>query len=89
MLAESSLPVDRSEIIHSKAGRFAYLKMRSMTLLESGESNGNISFEKIFSGNLDIKGTSKLTMEDVAFLVCRGGWPIATYLSGKNIVSSY
>ncbi len=87
MLTGSSLPVDRSEIIHSGTGRFTYLKMRPMTLQESGESNGSISLEKLFSGNLDIKGTSKLTMEDVAFLVCRGGWPIATYLSGKRALS--
>ncbi len=87
MLTGSSLPVDRSEIIHSGTGRFTYLKMRPMTLQESGESNGSISLEKLFSGNLDIKGTSKLTMDDVAFLVCRGGWPIATYLSGKRALS--
>jgi len=87
ILTGSSVPVDTSEIIHTGTGRFTWLKMRPMTLFESGESNGSVSIEDLFNGNDDIYGESKLTLEDIAFLVCRGGWPIASYLTGKRALT--
>ena len=83
ILTGSSVPVDSSEIIHTGTGRFSWLKMRPMSLLESGESNGSVSLEKLFNGNHNIYGTSSLSLTDVAFLVCRGGWPVSTFLTGK------
>lgn len=61
--------------------------MRPMSLVESGESNGSVSLEELFNGNDNIYGKSMLSLEDVAFLVCRGGWPISTYLTGKSALS--
>lgn len=61
--------------------------MRPMSLVESGESNGSVSLEELFNGNDNIYGKSMLSLEDVALLVCRGGWPISTYLTGKSALS--
>ena len=61
--------------------------MRPMSLFESGESSGNVSLEELFSGNDNIYGESMFSLEDIAFLVCRGGWPISTYLTGKSALS--
>lgn len=62
---------------HSGTGRFAWLKMRPMALYESGESNGQISLKDLFSAPEKIYGRSTLSREDLAFFVCRGGWPAA------------
>ena len=75
MLTGSAVPVDDSKIMHSGAGRFAFLTMRPMTLWESGESSGDVSLRELFSHPDKIDGESALKMEDVAFAICRGGWP--------------
>lgn len=87
ILTGSSVPIDTSEIIHTGTGRFTWLKMRPMSLFESKESNGSVSLENLFNKKEKIYGESNLTLEDIAFLICRGGWPIATYLKGKSALS--
>lgn len=87
ILTGSAALEDTSEIIHTGTGRFTWVKMRPMSLFESGESNGSVSLEELFSGNDNIYGESMLSLEDIAFLVCRGGWPISTYLTGKSALS--
>ena len=87
ILTGSSTPIDTSDITHSGTGRFSYLKMRTMSLLESGESNGEVSLSKIFSGDSNIYGNTSNTLEDIAYLICRGGWPLSTYLSGKSALN--
>ena len=77
MLTGSSVPPDDSKIHHSGAGRFAWLTMRPMTLWESGESSGDVSLGKLFSHPDEIDGVSSLSMDDIAFVICRGGWPRA------------
>lgn len=69
--------VEDSEIMHSGTGRIHKLMMRPMSLYESGESNGQISLVDLFySPNLDIDGiTSDLSIEELIFVTCRGGWP--------------
>lgn len=67
---------------HTGTGRFALLKMRPMSLFESGESNGKISLGELFSSPEGISATSERTLEEIAYLTCRGGWPAATYLEG-------
>lgn len=62
---------------HSGTGRFAWLTMRPMTLFESGESNGTISLGELFSAPEKILQKNDLKLSDIAFLICRGGWPIA------------
>ncbi len=65
---------------HSGTGRFAWLTMRPMTLFESGESNGTVSLASLFSTQKKILAKNALRLQDIAFLICRGGWPVATSL---------
>lgn len=72
-------PQDESEeIFHSGTGRIARLKLRTMSLWESGESTGDVSLSGLFEDSSAVEGTSHLELDDVAFLACRGGWPKAT-----------
>lgn len=75
MLTGSAVPADDSKIHHTGAGRFAWLTMRPMSLWESGESSGDVSLNEIFFHPEKVDGTNSLKMEDVAFAICRGGWP--------------
>lgn len=76
VLTGSSVPPDMSEVFHSGTGRFAWVRMRPMSLWESGESTGEVSLREIFEG-ADVAGTSTLDLERMAFITCRGGWPLA------------
>ena len=87
ILTGSSVPADKDRILHSGTGRFSWLKMRTMSLLESGESNGQVSLKSLFSNPDKIYGESNISLESLAYLVCRGGWPIATYLEGKSALN--
>ena len=75
ILTGSAVPVNMDEVTHTGTGRFAWLLMRPMSLYESGESNGNISLEMLFQENDNITGTNNLSLQDIAYLCCRGGWP--------------
>ena len=77
ILTGSAVPADTREIAHSGTGRFAWLTMRPMSLYESGDSTGQVSLKELFDGNREIDGESLLSMDRLAFLVCRGGWPQA------------
>lgn len=81
ILAGSAVPVDTKKMTHSGTGRFTWLLMRTMSLYESGESNGEVSLKELFDGNKDIEGESNIDIEKLAFLTCRGGWPQAVNLS--------
>lgn len=82
ILTGSSVLPEADETIHSGTGRFAYLKMRPMSLYESGDSSGTVSLRDLFEGRAfgEIQA-NKLELEDIAFLICRGGWPWATLIS--------
>ena len=85
LLTGSSVPADTSKQQHSGTGRFAWLKMRPMSLYESGESTGDISLTTLFvEENQQIFAENKLSLNDIAFLICRGGWPQATKLTGED-----
>lgn len=75
VLTGSSVPPSTENIFHSGTGRFAWLTMRTMSLYESLESNGSVSLKDLFDGQKEINGRNELTLEKVAFLACRGGWP--------------
>ena len=77
MLTGSAVPADMSRVKHSGAGRFGWLTMRPMTLWESGESSGEVSLSALLNGAANVEGTSRLSLEQVAFASCRGGWPKA------------
>lgn len=69
---------------HSGTGRFAWLKMRPMTLFESGESKGSVSLAELFNTPEKILEKNDLTLKDIAFLICRGGWPMAVGLDEED-----
>lgn len=81
ILTGSSVLPEADETIHSGTGRFAYIKMRTMSLYESGESNGKVSLKDLFEEKTFEIQTNELTIEDIAFLTCRGGWPWATLIA--------
>ena len=77
ILTGSAVPPDTKAITHSGTGRFTWLTMRPMSLYESGDSTGEVSLKELFDGNTEIDGSSELSIDRLAFLVCRGGWPQA------------
>lgn len=72
-----STSVDNTGIMHSGTGRISRMKMYPMSLFESGQSNGCVSLKALFDDpGLDIDGAiSDLSIEELIFAACRGGWP--------------
>ena len=68
---------EEQQRMHTGTGRITSMMMYPMSLYESLESTGEISFLELFDNKeLDIDGvTSKLSVEDLILLACRGGWP--------------
>lgn len=83
ILTGSAVPPSTDAIHHSGTGRFAWLTMRPMSLYESGDSTGEVSLSSLFSSPEIIRGRNPLSLEDIARLICRGGWPYASCLSGN------
>ena len=77
VLTGSSVPADMSHVIHSGTGRIGWLKMRPMSLWESQESTGEVSLAELFNAPAQIGGINEMDIEKIAFLTCRGGWPLA------------
>ena len=77
ILTGSSVPPDMSKVIHSGTGRIGWIRMRPMTLWESEESTGEVSLEELFSAPEQVGGISKMDIDGLAFVTCRGGWPLA------------
>jgi len=69
--------IDKTEIMHTGTGRIDTLVMYPMSLYESGESNGTVSLADLFSNPsaLEEGCESELTMDQLVFAACRGGWP--------------
>ena len=83
ILTGSAVPVDRSKITHTGTGRFAWLTMRPMSLWESEESNGKVSLNSLFNGDMQDCRAPGYDLKRIAYLTCRGGWPGALDLSEK------
>lgn len=79
ILTGSSTPADKTVVHHSGAGRITPIKMRPMSLWESHESTGTVSLQHLFDGSQNIPWdlNTDFTLEKVAHLLCRGGWPIS------------
>jgi predicted AAA+ superfamily ATPase len=74
ILTGSAVPADNSTA-HTGTGRFARMLMRPMSLYETKESNGTVSLAALFNGNHDMESVSDLSIEQIAFAICRGGFP--------------
>lgn len=82
ILTGSAMPIERTEggvptKYHSGTGRFAILDMLPMSLFESGESTGEVSLRHLFERPGQISGYKSAGLGDMAFYMCRGGWPYA------------
>ena len=93
ILTGSAKPSE-GEVMHTGTGRISRVLMRPMSLFESGESTGEVSFRDIIDGK-DISGVSKLSLEDLSSIIVRGGWPAsleiksdAKYRFAKEYVKS-
>lgn len=82
ILTGSAVPSD-NVTTHTGTGRIARMLMRPMSLYESLESSGNISLGDLFNGKHDLESVSELTIEQIAFVLCRGGWPASIGLNEK------
>ena len=83
ILTGSAVPAEEKDIHHSGTGRFSWLTMRPMSLYESGESSGEVSLAHLFETPDKIAATNRLKIDDIAYLICRGGWPFACGLQGE------
>ena len=82
ILTGSSVPPDLEESTHTGTGRIVRMKMRPMSLFESRDSNGQVSLGELFEGK-DVSGSDDHDIDDIAYLICRGGWPKAIGKSPK------
>ena len=86
ILTGSAVPLDdeaKRKIHHSGTGRFAWIRMRPMSLFESEESSGSVSFADLFAGKRSLGDAKPHTLEEMAYIACRGGWPKAIGKSGR------
>ncbi len=77
--------IDKSKIMHTGTGRIDTLNMYPMSLYESGESNGQVSLEGLFRKEFPDNCISDLSLDELIFCACRGGWPSS--LNKKNDLS--
>ena len=78
ILTGSAVPPNFDEIFHTGTGRFAWLKLRTMSLWESGDSTGEVSLARLFANDAEdyfVEGINQIDLERLAYLTCRGGWP--------------
>ena len=81
ILTGSAVPAD-NVTAHTGTGRISRLMLRPMSLFESLESNGTVSLRQLFTGNQNVEAMSGLSIEQIAFALCRGGWPASVKLQG-------
>ena len=74
ILTGSAVPKD-NVVQHTGTGRISRMVMRPMSLYESMESNGSVSLKALFDGEAEIDNLSSLTIEQIAAVIVRGGWP--------------
>ena len=86
ILTGSATPIDEdTEMEHTGLGRIARLRMRPMSLWESRESAGQVSLHALFDGTQEMGlFENPLTINDLAYLMCRGGWPGALQLDKED-----
>lgn len=82
ILTGFAVPAEFDASMHSGTGRISRLYMRTMSLYESKDSDGAISLSNLFDDK-EISCANHKTLDDIAFLICRGGWPISIKLDGK------
>lgn len=85
ILTGSSVPVKPEKIFHSGAGRICKINMYTMSLFESGDSEGIVSLMDLFDNKkIAVNLKNKPTIENYADLIIRGGWPASLKYDKKN-----
>ncbi|MDA3818203.1 MAG: DUF4143 domain-containing protein [Prolixibacteraceae bacterium] len=79
ILTGSAVPSD-NVTAHTGTGRISRLTLRPMSLFESQESNGDVSLRSLFNMGHNVEARSDLSIEQIAFALCRGGWPASIKL---------
>lgn len=74
---DSGNSIGDEQIFHTGTGRISRLKLRTMSLWESGDSTGDVSLGNLFVNADKIDGVSHIDLDRLAYLTCRGGWPKA------------
>ena len=74
ILTGSSTPRNKG-VLHSGIGRIAKIKMSTMSLYETGDSTGCVSLKDLFNGNFETQVVKDLSLDNLTYLICRGGWP--------------
>ena len=83
ILTGSSVPAALDESMHTGTGRIVRMQMRPMSLFESKDSTGQVSLMDLFNKK-DISAVDNHSIDEIAFLICRGGWP-ATLNHSKKV----
>ena len=85
ILTGSATPPKMSTDTHSGTGRIKRMRMRTMSLFESRDSSGEISLSSLFNDNKNFRPVqTDGKLEIIAYLVCRGGWPMAVIAKGEK-----
>lgn len=87
ILTGSSTP-NRDGINHSGAGRFGKIRLRTMSLYESGDSSGDISLKEICLGSQISKSTGEVDLKNLARLIIRGGFPANVNFTSEDSVEA-
>lgn len=82
ILTGSAVPNEFDDSMHTGTGRISRLLMRPMSLYESNNATGEVSLKDLFKGK-NISAIDETSLEEIAFLICRGGWPKAIGLDEK------
>jgi len=85
ILTGSAVPPSAEKIHHTGTGRISRMTMRTMSLWESGESVGTISLKDLFEKNNEpVFSECQTNLSDIAYYICRGGWPMAATMLQKE-----
>ena len=84
ILTGSVIPT-RTDDMHTGTGRIARMRMRTMSLFETQDSTGEISLEALFDGKANMEGKSNISVEQLAFIINRGGWPASAREKNEKI----
>jgi predicted AAA+ superfamily ATPase len=86
LLTGSATPADQDELNHTGSGRIVSVRMRPMSLYESGESKGKVSIKELFDNpSFDYVDLNQdYDLEDTVFLMARGGWPLSTLIADRS-----
>lgn len=82
--ASNGIINDVEQIHHTGTGRFSRLKLRTMSLWESGDSTGEVSLGNLFVNSDNVDGESHIDLDTLAYLTCRGGWPKAVLKKSRK-----